>query len=54
MKRAKQAETFEGFYKCLDTHVWFSRNGAIYRRYLERALDSFEDNVGFFLTGDED
>ena len=26
----------------------------IYPLYLSSALDSFEDNVGFFLTGGED
>lgn len=42
------------YHNCLDTHVWFEHNGSIYRRYLSSALDSFEDNVGFFLTGGED
>lgn len=46
-------QDIEGFYNCLDTHVWFRQNGSIYRRYLSSALDSFEDNVGFFLTGGE-
>ena len=47
-------QDIEGFYNCLDTHVWFCQNGFIYRRYLSSALDSFEDNVGFFLTNGED
>lgn len=47
-------QDIEGFYNCLDTHVWFRQNSSIYRRYLSSALDSFEDNVGFFLTGGED
>lgn len=47
-------QDIEGFFNCLDTHVWFRQNGSIYRRYLSSALDSFEDNVGFFLTGGED
>lgn len=42
------------YHNCLDTHVWFEHNGSIYRRYLPEALDSFEDNVGFFLTGGEE
>ena len=47
-------QDIEGFFNCLDTHAWFRQNGSIYRRYLSSALDSFEDNVGFFLTGGED
>ena len=43
----------EWFCNCLDTRVWFRQNGSIYRRYLSSALDSFEDNVGFSLTGGE-
>ena len=54
LHRLDPDQDIEGFYNCLDTHVWFSRNGAVYRRYLERSLDSIEDNVGFFLTGGED
>lgn len=46
-------QDIEGFFNCLDTHVWFRQNGPVYRRYLSSALDSFEDNVGFFLTGGE-
>ncbi len=37
----------------LATHVWFEKNGSTYRRYLPEAVDEFEDNVGFFLTGGE-
>lgn len=47
-------QDIEGFYNCLDTHIWFRQNSSIYRRYLSSALDSFEDNVGFFLTGGEE
>lgn len=47
-------QDIEGYFNCLDTHVWFRQNGPVYRRYLSSALDSFEDNVGFFLTGGED
>ncbi len=47
-------QDIEGFCNCLDTYVWFRQNGSIYRRYLSSALDSFEDNVGFFRTGGED
>lgn len=42
------------YHNFLDTHVWFEHNGSIYRQYLPKALDSFEDNVGFFLTGGAD
>ena len=54
LRRLDPDQDIEGFFNCLDTHVWFRQNGSIYRRYLSSALDSFEDNVGFFLTGGED
>lgn len=47
-------EDIQSYHNCLDTHVWFEHRGAIYRRYLPEAIDSFEENVGFFLTGGED
>lgn len=46
-------DDIRGYYNCLDTHVWFEHNGPIYRRYLPDAVDDFEENVGFFLTGGE-
>ena len=54
LRRLDPDQDIEGFFNCLDTHVWFRQNGPVYRRYLSSALDSFEDNVGFFLTGGED
>ena len=54
LRRLDPDQDIEGFFNCLDTHVWFRQNGSIYGRYLSSALDSFEDNVGFFLTGGED
>ena len=54
LRRLDPDQDIECFFNCLDTHVWFRQNGSIYRRYLSSALDSFEDNVGFFLTGGED
>ena len=54
LRRLDSDQDIEGFFNCLDTHVWCRQNGSIYRRYLSSALDSFEDNVGFFLTGGED
>lgn len=47
-------DDIQSFHNYLDTHVWFEHNGPIYRRYLPEALDAFEENVGFFLTGGED
>lgn len=35
------------FHNCLDTHVWFEKNGNIYRQYLSEALNEFECNTGF-------
>lgn len=54
LRRLDPDQDIESFFNCLDTHVWFRQNGPVYRRYLSSALDSFEDNVGFFLTGGED
>lgn len=42
-----------GDFNFLATHVWLEKNGSTYRRYLPEAVDEFEDNVGFFLTGGE-
>ena len=42
-----------GDFNFLATHVWFEKNSSTYRRYLPEAVDEFEDNVGFFLTGGE-
>nr|WP_325229203.1 hypothetical protein [uncultured Oscillibacter sp.] len=47
-------DDIEGDFNFLATHVWFKSNGPAYRRYLPEAVDNFEDNVGFFLTGGED
>ena len=54
LKQLDPDQDIKTFFNCLDTHVWFEQNGPVYRQYLEKALDSFEDNVGFFLTGGEE
>ena len=36
-----------------DNHVWFERNGSAYRYYLEDAVDEFEENTGFYISGGE-
>ena len=54
LRRLDPNNDIQSYHNCLDTHVWFNRNGPIYRRYLLGALDSFENNVGFFLTGGEE
>lgn len=38
-------------YNYRDTHVWFAQNGPVYRKYLGNAVDEFEENIGFHLTG---
>lgn len=53
LHRLEPDQDIHSYHNCLDTHVWFEQNGSIYRRYLTDALDNFEDNVGFFLTGGE-
>lgn len=47
-------EDIQSYHNFRDTHVWFENNGPVYRRYLSDAVDDFEENVGFFLTGGED
>lgn len=47
-------QDIKGFFNHRDTHVWLEQNGPVYRKYLSSALDSFEENVGFFLTGGEE
>lgn len=42
-----------GDFNFLATRVCLSNNGPVYRRYIPEALDDFESNVGFFLTGGE-
>ena len=54
LRRLKPDDDIEGDFNFLATHVWFKSNGPAYRRYLPEAVDNFEDNVGFFLTGGED
>lgn len=40
------------YFNCLDTHVYFRKNGEIYRRYLEYELNNFYDNTGFEIEGE--
>lgn len=42
------------YHNCLDTHVWFEHNGGAYRRYLQEAVDSFEENTGLCIGGDDE
>ena len=53
LRRLKPDDDIEGDFNFLATHVWFKNNGPVYRRYLPDAVDEFEDNVGFLLTGGE-
>ena len=53
LRRLKPDDDIEGDFNFLATHVWLKNSGPVYRRYLSEALDSFEDNMGFFLTGGE-
>lgn len=39
-------EDMRSYHNCLDTHVWIEKNGDIYKRYLQDALDEFCDNTG--------
>lgn len=54
LRRLRPDDDIDGDFNFLATHVWFRDNGSIYRRYLPEAVDDFEENVGFFLTGGEE
>lgn len=45
-------DDIRSYHNCLDTNVWFERNGAVYRTYLSEAVDSFEENTGLCIGGD--
>lgn len=47
----RDIRSYRNYY--LDTHVWFERNGSIYRRYLAEAVDDFADNTGLEIGGGE-
>lgn len=40
-------EDVSSYHNWLDTHVWFEKNGDIYKRYLQDALEEFYENTGF-------
>lgn len=42
------------YHNCLDTNVWFEHNGSVYRAYLSEAVDSFEENTGLCIGGDDE
>lgn len=44
-------EDIESYHNCIDTHVWFDKNGEIYQKYLSDVLDSFADGTGFEIEG---
>lgn len=43
-------EDIESFHNCLDTHVYFAKNGDIYRKYLGEPIEEFEENTGFPIS----
>lgn len=47
LKKLDVYEDIETFFNYLDTHVYIIKNEEIYRKYLEEALDDFEENTGF-------
>ena len=53
LRLLKPDDDIGGDFNFLATLVWFEKNSSTYRRYLPEAVDEFEDNVGFFLTGGE-
>lgn len=47
LKLLEPDDDIRSYLNCLDTHVWFEKNGEFYQMYLADALDSFVDNTGF-------
>lgn len=47
-------EDIQSYHNYLDTHVWFEKNGAIYRKHFAEELDEFAKNVGIEITGGEE
>lgn len=45
-------EDIESYHNFIDTHVWFENNAAVYRTYLQEALDDFFEGTGFEIGGD--
>ena len=43
---------FQSYHNYLDTNVWCEKNADIYTRYLQYALDQFEDNTGLPIKMD--
>lgn len=37
------------YHNCIDTHAYIEKNGEVYHRYFQDALDNFENNTGFPL-----
>lgn len=44
-------EDIQSYHNCIDTHVWFEHHGSLYRRYLEEAVDDFEEGTGLSIDG---
>lgn len=47
-------EDIQSFHNYLDTHVWFEKNGAVYRKHFAQELEDFASNVGLEITGGEE
>ena len=52
LKLLNPNEDITAYFNCLDTYVYFRKNGEIYRRYLEYELNNFYDNTGFEIEGE--
>lgn len=52
LKLLNPNEDITAYFNCLDTHVYFRKNGEIYRRYLEYELNNFYDDTGFEIEGE--
>ena len=47
-------EDIQSFHNYLDTHVWFEKHGAVYRKHFAEELDEFAKNVGIEITEGEE
>ena len=50
LKELDPDEDIESFHNWLDTSVWFSKNGEVYRKYVNEAIDEFAENTGYSIS----
>lgn len=43
-------DDINGYFNCIDTHVWFEKNDTAYLKYLPEAIQDFELGTGLDIT----